>query len=282
MSLSDLKSRFFPGKTANRADPAHAFGSEEQVMAAFAQQNYVKPQPGRASVLAGLRERLGRSQRTYSTDAPVYSADTYAQPSAPDLGWEAAFEAPAEPQPVSDESMPTAEQRFEAFRQTVYASPVRPTYAPPSYSGYDAPAYSASGRPAPVYEVIGAPSAPSQPRELAKPIYEEISFRPPAPRENAYARPVYEEIDLSGRGVSSPVVQNESAEDPSGFDTPLQTDAEGAAFPPESGSPDLFAEVPRQEERPPRAGDLQYFFWSGSIVAGTILTLFAFIYACTL
>ena len=284
MSFSDLKNRFFPGKTENRADPAHAFGSEEQVMAAFQQQTYVKPQPGRASVLTGLRERLSRTEAPRrKSDAPVYSADTYSRPSAPDLGWEAAFNpAPADEAPPAgpDAPLPSAEDRFEAFRRTVYSSPAQSVNRQPAYGRTPPAPYS---RPAPVYEVIGGPDSAPRTRELAKPEYEEISFRPPARRENTYAKPVYEEIDLRGGREKSPTPDPPADEDSSLFDS-LGSEGGVLTFPdPADNSPsDSYPEQEPVYQSAPKAGDMQYFFWSGSIVLGTILTLFAFVYACAM
>lgn len=271
MSLSDLKKRFMPGKKDNGADPAHAFGSEEQVMAAFSQQNYTQPQPReKTSVLSGLRQRLSRPREPRENNAPVYSADTYAQPSAPDLGWEAAFDPNGAPRPGAQQAAApalSAEERFRAFQDTVYASPARPGY----YGGQSAYGYAPS-RSAPVYEEIGGrrvsgAAAPA----LSRPTYEEITLQPKAAREKPLSKPVYEEIHLQGEASSEAEIT--PMEDIS-EEAPPQFDEYDPGEPP-------YAEA-ESAEQAPRPGDLQYFFWSGSIVAGTLLTLFAFIYACTI
>ena len=292
MNLNDLKSRFFPGKTDNGADPAHAFGSEEQVMAAFARQTYTPPQPKpRTSILSGLRQRLSRSEQPRQNNAPVYSARTYAQPSAPDLGWEAAFSPKLDPQPPEPQAPLSPEEQFRAFRDTVYASPARPVYGNVSPYGY-----ASTSRPAPIYEEIGggAPAYYTAPPH-ARPVYEEITLRPRASREAPAAKPVYEEIRLQSRPeretvYAKPVyeeihLQGETpAAAEAAGDEQLFPDAEEeAVFSPERQEPAQgYYEEPAPAERPPRPGDMQYFFWSGAIVAGTLLTLFAFIYACAL
>ena len=262
MSLTDLKNRFAPAKKENRADPAHAFGSEEQVMAAFAQQTYTQPQPKeRGSMLAGLRQRLNRPRQSRQNSAPVYTSQTYSQPSAPDLGWEAAFDPrQAPPAAGSAENAPamTAEERFRAFRDTVYASPAQPSFSGTAY------------RPAPVYEEIGggSPAAYTAPG-YAKPVYEEITLRQNVARETSLPKPVYEEIHLRGESPAAP--ETAFPEEP--VDAPP---SQGMEFDPA----EPFYDEPQSAERAPRPGDMQYFFWSGSIIAGPLLTLFAFIYAC--
>ena len=145
------------------ADPAHAFGSEEQLMAEFRRQEYIQPQP-KNNVLTGIRSRLANlTVRPHQTDAPVYSAETYTDENAPDLGWEAAFD----PQAVQYDSVsetseaPTAQERFEQFRNTVYSSPVR------SGSAYSFGSYT---RPAPVYEEISLSGAPVRESRFQKPV----------------------------------------------------------------------------------------------------------------
>ena len=74
------------GKNTGNADPARAFGSEEQLMAEFSRQDFVRPQQ-KSGVMSGIRERLSSlTARSHETDAPVYSADTYSDENAPDLG----------------------------------------------------------------------------------------------------------------------------------------------------------------------------------------------------
>ena len=45
------------GKNTGNADPARAFGSEEQLMAEFSRQDFVRPQQ-KSGVMSGIRERL--------------------------------------------------------------------------------------------------------------------------------------------------------------------------------------------------------------------------------
>ena len=65
-------------------------------------------------MLSSLRERIARPQRQYETDAPTYSAETYDQPAAPDLGWDAAFDPDAR-QAEAAPPAPSAQERFQAF-----------------------------------------------------------------------------------------------------------------------------------------------------------------------
>ena len=256
MGIASLKNRFSRPRPGN-ADPARAYGSEEQLMAEFRRQEYVQPaaQTPRAP---GIRERLANlSARSYDTDAPVYSSETYSQESAPDLGWEAAFdpdavrapaEAPAEP-------APTAEERFEQFRSAVYASPVRSV---PYGSGY---------RTAPVYEEISFRNTPRG-NTLAKPVYEEISFGPRPRSESAPVEPpLYEDLTPGAPAAS-----------PEAFAPTPPPPADGA----QQNAPGAVGPVPARRPVVRGASDFQYAFWSGTILAGVALTLFSFIYACVM
>ena len=158
MDLSKIKKGLFTRQQPGNADPAHAFGSQEQIMAEFQRQQYIPPQepPRSASERAGaalssLRNRLARPPRQYDTAAPTYSPDTYDQPAAPDLGWDAAFE-PDAAQPEPAPAAPSAQERFEAFRSTVYSSP----YPRQAYGSY---------------------------RKDGTPLFEELSFTAPPRRE---------------------------------------------------------------------------------------------------
>ncbi len=270
MSISDLKNKLFTRQQPGNADPAHAYGSQEQIMAEFQRQEYVQPKAPRRSaadragaVLSSLRDRISSPPRQYETNAPVYSADTYQQPAAPDLGWEAAFDPnAAPPRREAPAAAPTAQERFEAFRNTVYASPV-PRQDQQPYGSYP------GARPAPVYEEISFSSPARRESAYQKPVYEELDLNPAPPRQSAYQKPVYEELDLSGRR------------------------REYAPAPPEAQQTVYVPEAPQQvPETPPIQGgqahaaamgsDFQYFFWSVSILTGAALTLFSFIYACML
>ncbi len=262
MSIS-LKNRAARRAVGN-TDPAHAFGSEEQLMAEFQRQEYTQPAPRPASVLTGIRQRLsGLTARPHQTDAPVYSADTYAQETAPDLGWEAAFdpEAAAVRQEALDaarqQRAATAEERYESFRRSVYSTPIRPRA---EYTDLTAAAAARAVRPAPVYEEItlGA-REPRENRETAyqKPVYEEISFGPrqPEPPQPAEALPGGPEQD--------------------GFDGPVYYDEFGQSVDPAAG-------MGMPGTAAPAVSDGKYLFWSGTILAGIVLTLFSFVYACAM
>ena len=248
MSLATMKKRFTRQGPGN-ADPAQAFGSEQQLMAEFQRQEYVQPAARPVSVLESIRERLSsRTARPHETDAPVYSADTYSHESAPDLGWEAAFDPDAAPrEPAEPTAAPSAQDRFEQFRQTVYASPVRPS---------------------PVYEEISFGAAPKRENSYRKPVYEEITFTAPQPRSAPVAAaPIYEDLTPGARSAPAPAYAPEVPE---------------AAFYGEEAAPEAYEPIPAPAPKAVRASDFQYAFWSGSILAGVALTLFSFIYACVM
>ena len=232
-------------------------------MEEFRQQEYIPPEnvvqraAGHAgAVLSSIRDRLARPARTYETDAPVYSADTYDQSAAPDLGWEAAFDPNAVP---AQPSAPSAQDRFEAFRNTVYDSPYRQAY------GY-------RQGPAPMYEEISFSAPPRrETASYAPPVYEEIRFTAPPPRENNYKKPVYEELDLSGR----PTVPQPQPQVPYPPEETAYPQTEQPGYGP------VYRTDPGLPVRQAAdASDFQYFFWSVSILAGAALTLFSFVYAC--
>ena len=254
MSLATLKTRFTRQQPGN-ADPAHAFGSEEQLMAEFRRQEYVQPPQRTPNVLTGIRERLANlTARPHETDAPVYSAETYSHESAPDLGWEAAFdpEAAARETPMREaHPAPSAAERFEQFRNTVYSSP----------NGY---------RPAPIYEEISFQSAPPRESSYQKPVYEEITFTAPQPRPapSTIEPPIYEDLTPGPRPTAEPPVYSEYAVPPEAFA--------------EEETPGPYEPVPARRPSVKKGSDFPYAFWSGSILAGVALTLFAFVYACAM
>ena len=57
---------------------------------------------------------------------------------------------------------------------------------------------------------------------------------------------------------------------------------EGYPAPPYTGAPQPPAAAPKPKRKPLQGADLRYLLWSGSIVSGVLLTLVAFVYACTL
>ena len=271
MSIFDRTGRGSSRQQNNGADPAHAFGSQAQIMEEFQRQNYVPPEsaPRRAAekagaVLSSLRERIARPQRTYETDAPVYSAETYDQPAAPDLGWDAAFD----PDAAQAEPAPSAQDRFEAFRSTVYSSP----YPRQAYGSYRKDG-------TPLFEELSFTAPPRREAPPPQPMYEEISFTAPPQSANTYQKPVYEELDLTGRRQAPTPQTPDAPGAEEGFPQP----ADGAYYPPQPGQEygpqqPMPAAAPRQQAA--LASDFQYYFWSMSILAGAALTLFSFIYAC--
>ena len=63
-------------------------------------------------------------------------------------------------------------------------------------------------------------------------------------------------------------------------DTAFYGDA--APAPPYTGAPQQSAAAAKPRRKPLEGADLRYLLWSGSIVSGVVLTLVAFVYACTL
>ena len=247
------------GKNTGNADPARAFGSEEQLMAEFSRQDFVRPQQ-KSGVMSGIRERLSSlTARSHETDAPVYSADTYTDENAPDLGWEAAFD-PGSAQPSSPPAGPAgprAEERLEQFRSTVSSSPAG------RGSGHSSGSYT---RPAPVYEEISFSGTPRRESVPERPVYEEISLAGRDQREPpSIAAPIYEDLTPGQRRIAEPGPAPEQAR----VVSPAAETLPGPDRAPAAG-------------RAPRASDLQYLFWSGTIIAGVALPVFSFIYSCDL
>lgn len=270
MSILDRTGRAFSRQQNNGADPAHAFGSQEQIMAEFQRQSYVPPEsaPRRAgAVLSSLRERMARPQRQYETEAPTYSAETYDQPAAPDLGWDAAFDPDAR-QEEAPPTAPSAQERFEAFRSTVYASP----YPRQAYGSYNRDG-------SPLFEELSFTASPRREAPAPQAMYEEISFTAPAPQANTYQKPVYEELDLTGRRSAPQPPMTEAPPTSEGF----YPDQAGQEYYPQQPGPEYYPQQPVAAAAPRQQGSLAsdfiYFFWSMSILTGAALTLFSFIYA---
>lgn len=303
MNFTDIRKKF-SGSPSAGADPSRAFGSEAEMMEALRRQEFTppKPRPTAAEVMGSIRQHLVRA-----TDAPhermprdESAARTYAPEALGQPEWENPFTAPEKPKrPARDVPVyetVTGDMPFERRRSTAayapqnyapyggyapsgmappsypyyapYGAPVRdPRYAPPTTpyasgayyppEGYAAPAYA----PAPEY-TAPAHAAPTPEYTAASAYAAAPDYTPAqgyAPPEYAASVPEY----AAQGGYSSEYMPPEYAGEP--------------AYPPQNGG----APAARRRKKPEGA-DLRYLLWSGSIVSGVLLTLVAFVYACTI
>ena len=294
MSLADTirgrRNRPDPG-----VDPAFAFGAEEQTMEEIRRQNFVPPErkgPGVAAragaMLSSLRQKIAgdedpafdgfgtapEPEAPPRAEAPVYSSEIYDQPAAPDMGWENPF-SPNAPRSGA-KAAPSRQSRNSGSRTRTapptYAPPANaaPAYAPPTYDGYYEGGYAQ-----PAY----APYEPYAPGPEAA--YASYEAQPARTRRNAPPQPVYREpapdpipAETGYDPFYGPEVGDPYAE--AGYDPRYAPE-----YPPEAEGwygPDYMPRsYPRKKAYKP--GDFKYFFWSGSIVAGMVLTIVAFVYA---
>ena len=298
MNFADIKKKLSGAQPS--ADPSRAFGSEAEMMEALRRQNFTppKPRPTAAEVMGGIRQRLARPAAEPQERAPrdESAARTYAPEAMAQPEWENPFTAPEKPKkPARDvpvyetvggdmpfERRSTASyapRRFDPYGG--YAAPYPPAgydpYAPYPPQDYTAPAYEApyhdpyavpayDPRCAAPYPPNGyyAPQAPYPPYppqgyapapETAYAPQPEMTYAP----QPEYAAPEYDAF--YGDAIPAP---------------------EGYPAPPYTGTPQHPA-APKVPKRVRLQGeDLRYLLWSGSIVFGVVLTLVAFVYACTL
>ena len=282
MSLADTRrgrrNRIDPG-----VDPAYAFGAEEQVMDEIRRQNFVPPErkgPGVAAragaALNSLRQKLsggddpafdgfGEDYREEPPrprqEAPTYSAETYDQPAAPDMGWENPFTSPApkKSKPKASPPRQTRPVREQAAPPPVYEDYYGGYYAQGGYEPYpQEPAYPPENAYTPPAQEWGQPPAyaPYPPEAYAPPrqaYYPPEGYYPDPVMGDPYADPAY----YGGQPYSAeyrPGARGWYGQD----NIPRRT---------------------RQRKRM-KPGDLKYYFWSCSIVTGMVLTVVAFIYGC--
>ena len=293
------------GDRAASADPSRAFGSEAEMMEALRKQEFTppKPRPTAAEVMGSIRQRLARPAEEPQNRIPRddTAARTYAPEAMAQPEWENPFTAPEKPKkpardvpvyetvggdmPFERRSAPAYIPQSYAPQQGYdpyggYAAPYPPAgyepYAAVPYppQGYAAPAYGA-----PYYDPYAAPAydprynAPYPPNTYyaPQPPYPpyppqgyaptpEAPYAPPQPEMPRAPQPEYETA-FYGSGIPAP---------------------EGYPAPPYAAAPQRPAAPVKPKRKPLEGADLRYVLWSGSIVSGVLLTLVAFVYACTL
>ncbi len=296
MNFADIRKKLSGGDRAASADPSRAFGSEAEMMEALRKQEFTppKPRPTAAEVMGSIRQRFTRpaeetQNRTPRDDtaARTYVPEAMAQPE-----WENPFTTPEKPRkPARD--VPVYEtvggdmpfERRAAVSYTPqgygsyggYATPYASGgYAPyPPAAPYPPQGYAASAYGAPYYDPYAAPvydpryAAPFPPNgyyapQSAYPPYPPQGYAPtpemPYAPQPEYAAPEYEAA-FYGSGIPAP---------------------ESYPAPPYAGAPQQSAAAAKPKRKPLEGADLRYLLWSGSIVSGVLLTLVAFVYACTL
>lgn len=292
MNFADIKKKLSAAQPS--ADPSRAFGSEAEMMEALRKQEFTppKPRPSAAEVVGNLRQRFTRpAQRQEREDVSrTYAPEAMAQPE-----WENPFTAPPKPKrdvPVYETvtgDMPFERRSAAAYAPQGYApyggyspyppagyepyapaaayppqgyAPPAPVYAPPYYDPYAAPAYDpryAAAYPPNGYYAPQQPYPPYPPQGYAP--APEAGYAPPP----EYAAP------------ESPAVEYDAAFYGGAVPAP-----EGYPAPPYAGVPRSPAAPEKPKRKPLEGADLRYLLWSGSIVSGVLLTLVAFVYACTL
>lgn len=305
MNFADIRKKFSGGDRAASADPSRAFGSEAEMMQALRKQEFTppKPRPTAAEVMGSIRQRFARPAEEMQDRIPrdEATARTYAPEAMAQPEWENPFTAPEKPKkpardvpvyetvggdmPFERRSAPAYIPQSYAPQQGYdpyggYAAPYPPSgydpYAAAPYppQGYAAPAYGA-----PYYDPYAAPaydpqySAPYPPNAYyaPQPVYPpyppqgsapapEAAYAPPQPEMPRAPQPEYETA-FYGSGIHAP---------------------EGYPAPPYAAAPQRPAAPVRPKRKPLDGADLRYVLWSGSIVSGVLLTLVAFVYACTL
>lgn len=296
MNFADIRRKFSGDERAALADPSRAFGSEAEMMEALRRQEFTppKPRPTAAEIMGSIRQRFTRPAEDARDRIPrdESAARTYAPEAMAQPEWENPFTAPEKPKkPARD--VPVYEtlggdMPFERRSAPVYAPQ---GYDP--YGGYAAP------YPPPGYAPY-ASAAPCPPQDYASPAYGAPYYDPYAapaydPRYNApyppngyYApQPMYPPYPPQGYAPApdtayAPQPEYAAPEYGADFYGGAVPAPEGYPAPPYTGAPQPPAAAPKPKRKPLQGADLRYLLWSGSIVSGVLLTLVAFVYACTL
>lgn len=296
MNFADIRRKFSGDERAALADPSRAFGSEAEMMEALRRQEFTppKPRPTAAEIMGSIRQRFTRPAEDARDRIPrdESAARTYAPEAMAQPEWENPFTAPEKPKkPARD--VPVYET---VGGDMPFERRSAPAYAPQGYDPYGG--YAAPYPPAGYAPYASA--APCPPQDYASPAYG-------APYYDPYAAPAYDpryNAPYPPNGYYAPQPMYPPYP-PQGYapapDTAYATQPEyaapeyGAAFygdavpapegypaPPYTGAPQPPAAAPKPKRKPLQGADLRYLLWSGSIVSGVLLTLVAFVYACTL
>ena len=277
MNFADIRKKFSGGDRAASADPSRAFGSEAEMMQALRKQEFTppKPRPTAAEVMGSIRQRFARPAEEMQDRIPrdEAAARTYAPEAMAQPEWENPFTAPEKPKkpardvPVYETvggDMPFERRSAPAYIPQSYAPQqgyAVPAYGAPYYDSYAVPAYD------PRYSAPYPPNAYYAPQPVYPPYppqgsapAPEAPYAPPQPEMPRAPQPEYEAA-FYGSGIPAP---------------------EGYPAPPYAAAPQRPAAPVRPKRKPLEGADLRYVLWSGSIVSGVLLTLVAFVYACTL
>ena len=293
MNFADIRRKFSGDERAALADPSRAFGSEAEMMEALRRQEFTppKPRPTAAEIMGSIRQRFTRPAEDARDRIPrdESAARTYAPEAMAQPEWENPFTAPEKPKkPARD--VPVYET---VGGDMPFERRSAPAYAPDPYGGYAAPYPPAGYAPY-------ASAAPCPPQDYASPAYGAPYYDPYAapaydPRYNApyppngyYApQPMYPPYPPQGYAPApdtayAPQPEYAAPEYGADFYGGAVPAPEGYPAPPYTGAPQPPAAAPKPKRKPLQGADLRYLLWSGSIVSGVLLTLVAFVYACTL
>ncbi len=304
MNFADIRKKFSGGDRAASADPSRAFGSEAEMMQALRRQEFTPPKsrPTAAEVMGSIRQRFARPAEEMQDRIPrdEATARTYAPEAMAQPEWENPFTAPEKPKkPARDVPVYETVGGDMPFERRSAPAYIPQSYAPQQgydpYGGYAAP-YPPAG-----YEPYAA--VPHPPQGYAAPAYGAPYYDPYAapaydPRYNApyppntyYApQPPYPPYPPQGYAPTpeAPYAPPpEYAASAYGAPDPMPTEYAASAYAPDAAGampypPQRPAAPVKPKRKPLEGADLRYVLWSGSIVSGVLLTLVAFVYACTL
>lgn len=294
MNFADIRKKISGGDRTASADPSRAFGSEAEMREALRKQEFTppKPRPTAAEVMGSIRQRFARPAEEIQDRIPrdETAARTYAPEAMAQPEWENPFTAPEKPKkPARDvpvyetvggdmpferrAAAPYAAQSYDPYGG--YAAP----YPPAGFEPYAAAPYP-QGYAAPVY---GAPYYDP----YAVPAYDP-RYNAPYPPNGYYApQPPYPPQGYAPAPEAAYPPPPEYAASAYGAPDPMPTEYAASAYAPDAAGampypPQRPAAPVKPKRKPLEGADLRYVLWSGSIVSGVLLTLVAFVYACTL